>query len=75
MKILVKVKTGAREEKVEKTGDGEFKIWVLERPEKGKTNKAVLRALARHLGVAQWRVELRSGFSSKSKVFEVSQIM
>jgi len=67
MKILVKVKTGAREEKIESAGNGEFKIWVQERPEKGKANEAVRKVLARHLGVVQWRVELRSGFPQNQK--------
>lgn len=72
MKISVKVKAGAKQEKIEKHSPDEYSVWVREPAKEGKANDAVRKALAEHFGVAQWRVELVSGFSSKSKVFEIA---
>jgi uncharacterized protein YggU (UPF0235/DUF167 family) len=73
MKIFVKAKPGVREEKVEKLEDGSFVVSVKEPPIQGKANIAILKALAVHFGVSPSDVRLVSGFSSKQKVFEISE--
>ncbi len=72
MKIFVKAKPGAREEKIEKVGENEFKVSVKELPIKGKANFAIERALAEYFKVSISNIKLVSGFSSKNKVFEIT---
>ncbi|MFZ3031426.1 MAG: DUF167 domain-containing protein [Candidatus Moraniibacteriota bacterium] len=69
MRLFVTVKTAAREEKVEEKDATHFAVSVKAQPIDGKANVAVAKALARHLGVAPSRLSLRSGATSKSKVF------
>ncbi len=46
MKIIVKVKTSARENTIKKIDDASFVIAVKVRPIDGKANDAVIKALA-----------------------------
>jgi len=70
MKIFVKAKPGAKQEKI--TVDGtHLTIAVKEPPKDGKANAAIIRVLADHFNVPPATVQLISGFSSKNKVFEI----
>lgn len=69
MRLFVTVKTAAREEKVEEKDTTHFVVSVKAPPIDGKANIAVAKTLSRHLGVAPSRLSLRSGATSKSKVF------
>jgi len=71
MKIFVKAKPSAKEERIEKTDEINFIVWVKEPPKNGKANKAIIKALACYFNVSLSRVNLVSGFSSKQKVFEI----
>ena len=71
MRISVKAKPGAKEEKIEQVGENEFKISVKEPPQKGRANFAIERALAGYFKVSVYNVKLISGFSSKNKIFEI----
>lgn len=71
MRIFVTVKTRAREERVESIDASHLVVMVKALPVEGRANEAVVRALARHLGVAKTQLRLVSGATSKSKVLEV----
>lgn len=71
MKISVKVKPNAKQEKIEKINVNHFLIWVKEKPQEGKANKAVIKVLAEYFGVSQSRVVLLKGHSAKEKIFEI----
>ena len=71
MKIFVKAKPSAREEKIEKISETNFIVWVKEPPIKGKANRAIVKAIAAHFNVAPSQVRLVSGSSSRQKVFEI----
>jgi len=71
MKIFVKVKTGAKEEKIEKTDESNYLVSVKERPKKGLANKAVVRILSRYFKVPQKSVVIVSGFSSRQKLIKI----
>jgi len=73
MKIFVKVKPKAREEKVIKLSDTNFKVWVKEAPEKGRANNAVLKVLADYFGTSQSNIKIISGSTSKLKVIEIEK--
>ena len=53
MRIRVRVKPGAREEKVSREPDGSLRVSVKARAQEGKANEAVVKAVARFLRRAQ----------------------
>jgi len=71
MKISVKVKAGARQAKVEKVAEGQYKVWVKAPADKGKANEAVVEGLSEHLKVSKSRIEILSGHTSSQKKVEI----
>ena len=83
MKILVKVKSSAKRELVERVGEPAlntrgtkvlmdfYNVWVKEEAVDGKANEAVIRAIAKHLKVPASSVRIKSGRESRQKVIEV----
>ena len=71
MRIFVTTKTNAKIEKVECLDETHYKVSTKATPIEGKANQALIKILAKHLGVAKSRITLRSGESSKQKVFEI----
>ncbi|MBI2024635.1 MAG: DUF167 domain-containing protein [Candidatus Harrisonbacteria bacterium] len=78
MRIIVHAHPRAKEEKVEKisvpdsgSDQKEYKVSVKEPPVKGLANAAIAKALAQYFNIALPRVRLVSGFSSKTKIFEI----
>lgn len=72
MKIIVSVKTGAKKTEVIILDAKHFAVHVTKFPEKGKANDAVIKALAKHLGISSSRIILLRGERSKNKLFEIS---
>ena len=71
MKIFVSVKSGAREDEIEKIDNTHYIISVKERPVKGQANRGVVRVLADYLGVAKSKIKMTSGFTSSQKTLEI----
>ncbi|MFZ2970215.1 MAG: DUF167 domain-containing protein [Minisyncoccia bacterium] len=81
MRIFVKAKPLAREERIEKidppaprlrrAGEEHFIICVKEPPRQGRANEAIREKLAIYFQVSVSQVILKSGFSSKNKMFEI----
>ena len=71
MKILVSVKTNAREDLVEKLGEKEFLIKTKELPINGRANLAIIELLADYLEIAKSEIQIVSGFGSKRKILEI----
>ncbi len=59
------------EEKVEKIDESHFLVCVKEPPQNGLANKAIVRAVANYFKVAQSRVVVKKGFTSKQKIIEI----
>ena len=72
MKIFVKVKPRAKENKIERVGDTNFNVWVKEPPVDGKASKAVLRAIADYFAVPLSKVKMISGSGSRQKIIEIT---
>jgi uncharacterized protein (TIGR00251 family) len=72
VKIRVKVKPNSRIEEISQEG-GNFTIRVKEPAEEGKANLAVIKLLARYLGVPQSRVRIVSGLTSRNKSVTVQE--
>lgn len=73
MRIFVRAKPGAREEKVERIDENNFAVSVKEPPVQGRANTAIMKALAEYFKVSHLQVQLISGFSSKQKIFEIEK--
>lgn len=50
-------------------GEGALKVTVTTAPENGKATQAVRALLAKAMGIAASHIELRSGTTSRSKIF------
>jgi uncharacterized protein (TIGR00251 family) len=70
MKIVVTVKPGSSKEKVEKKEDG-YLVHVKEPPVEGKANRAVIKLLAKFLGISSEGIKILSGKKSKRKLIEI----
>jgi uncharacterized protein (TIGR00251 family) len=71
MKISIKVKPNAYEQKVEKIDENNFVVSVKEPPQNGLANKGIVKALANYFNVAQSRIVIKKGFTSKNKIIEI----
>lgn len=71
MRIFVKVRPGAGSDKVEKTDDTHYVVWVKEPPQKGQANKGVIRVLASFFNKPKTLVVVKSGQNSPTKVIEI----
>ena len=71
MKIFVKAKPNAKEERVEKIDSAHFVVSVKEPPIQGRANQAIVRALAEFFGVSVSRVTIISGHTSRSKLIDI----
>ena len=71
MKINVKAKPSAKEEKVEKIDEQNYIVSVKEPPIKGKANEAIKNALAVYFKTGSSRVKIVSGYSSRNKIIEI----
>jgi hypothetical protein len=71
MRIFVKAKPNAKEEKVEKIGEFDYRVSVREAPIKGKANEAIINALAEYFKVPKVSVRIIAGPTSRNKIIDV----
>ena len=71
MRLRVRVKPGARVDSVSREPDGSLLVSVRARPQEGKANDAVVKAVAKFLRVPKSSVQITSGLSSRTKTLEV----
>jgi len=69
MRIIVKVKTGAKKEGVEK--EDYFKVSVKALPVKGKANREVIKLIADYFKTDTSRIRIVSGIKSSKKVIDI----
>ncbi|MBU2639404.1 MAG: DUF167 domain-containing protein [Nanoarchaeota archaeon] len=68
MEIKAIVKPKARENKVEKINENEYKVSVKEKAEDNKANLAVVKLLSKFF---KKQVRIKSGLRSKTKIIDV----
>lgn len=72
MKIPARLKPNSRHrEEVVVGGDGTYIIYTKAPAIEGRANVAAIKLLAKYFGVAQSRVKLVRGATSKYKVFDI----
>ena len=52
-------------------GDQQLAVYVTAPPDKGKANEAMIRLLAKHLGIAPSRLQILRGETSRNKLVKV----
>ena len=72
MRYNIKVKTHAKQEKVEKIDENNFLVNVKEPATENRANEAVVKVLANFFGVSKSRVEIIKGLKSKNKVISIN---
>ena len=71
MKIIVKTKPGAKENKIEKVDEANYIVHIKEPPKDGKANAALVKFLAEYFDVSPSMVEIISGYMARVKVIEI----
>jgi len=71
MKIYLKVKTKAKEDKIEKVSENTFFIFVKEPPERGRANAKIIKLFSKYFKVSQSDIRICSGATSKTKIIEI----
>jgi uncharacterized protein (TIGR00251 family) len=72
VELPVKALAGSRRNEIRGVVNGMLKVSVTAVAEKGKANQAIIKLLAKELGIAKSRIELISGPTSSAKKFLVS---
>lgn len=68
MIVKVKIKTGAREQNIEKINKNEYKVSLNSRPVKGEANRELLKLLKNYFGKT---AEIVSGSTSRVKIIKL----
>jgi uncharacterized protein (TIGR00251 family) len=71
-RLSIHATPGARRELVGGSHNGALRVAVTAPADQGKANKAIIKALARALGVSQSQIELIRGPTSRRKVFAIA---
>ncbi len=71
VRLKLHVTPGARDDRIVGWREGSLRLRVRARPEKGRANEAVLRLLARRLGLRRASVSIVRGAASRDKLVEV----
>ena len=71
MRVFVLAKPHARQERIEVIDKTHLKISVTEPPEDNRANHAIIGLLARHFTVPLANIYLKSGATSRNKIFEI----
>ena len=70
--LSIVVKPGKKATRVTKIDATHYVVEVTARPEKGKANEAVLKALAKYLTIPVSRLRILSGATSHNKIVDIT---
>jgi uncharacterized protein len=71
MKLQVKVKPNAKQQRILEADDGSLTIYLKSPPVDGKANAELIQLLAQKFNVAKSQVSIKSGLSAKIKLIEI----
>jgi len=66
----IRVTPHAKQNKVVET-DGVLRVYTTVAPENGRANDAVIKALAKHFGVAKSQIKIVRGIAARDKIIEI----
>lgn len=58
---------------MQEQGDGSYEVHLKEKPIDGKANEALIKVLAKHFGIRQQDVRIKTGTSSRNKIVEIEK--
>ena len=70
--LPVQARPGAKQNGITGEHNGSLKVSVTQAPEKGKANEALIRVLAKQLGLKKSQITLVSGQTSMRKKFRLT---
>jgi uncharacterized protein len=71
MRIYVKVITKSSQNKVEKIGNDDYKVWTTVLPVKGKANEAAIELLADFFSVSKSQIKISGGKTTNRKIVDI----
>lgn len=71
MRIFIKVKCNAKENRIISVNDNNLIVYVTEPPIAGKANKAIIKLLSEHFKIPQSKIILEKGLKSKHKIVSI----
>jgi uncharacterized protein len=72
MKIIVKTKPGAKQDKIEKVDEANYIVYIKEPPIDGRANAALVKLLAEYFDISPSLIEIISGYMARVKVIEIN---
>lgn len=72
--LSIRVTPRASRERIERSEEGEWKVYVTAPPVGGQANRAVCELVARKLALSKSAVSIRSGHTSRTKVLAIDGI-
>jgi uncharacterized protein (TIGR00251 family) len=69
MKLKIKIHPNSSQNRIEKISDLDYEVWIKEKPVNNKANLELIKILKKYF---KKDVEIKSGFSSRNKIIEVS---
>ncbi|MEO0092225.1 MAG: DUF167 domain-containing protein [candidate division WOR-3 bacterium] len=74
MRIFIKVKCNAKENRIISVNDNKLIVYVTEPPIEGKANRALIKLLSEHFKIPQSNIILEKGLKSKHKIVLIKNI-
>ena len=74
MKITVKVKPNAKENKVEEMGKDQYRVKVKAPPKENKANREVIETLAEYFRIPKSCVSILAGLKSSEKIVKIEKV-
>ena len=71
IKVTPKAKTERIKKEIKPDGSVLYKVYVCAAPENGKANAAVIKLLAKALGLAKSQLAITHGLASREKVIKI----
>lgn len=72
MKVSVRVKPQAKQDKIEKIGLNDYIVWVKAKAIEGKANQAVIKILSEYFHTPKSKIILIKGTKFRDKIFMVN---
>lgn len=74
MKLSVKVKPNAKQQKIEEDGAGNLVVWLKSPPTEGKANRELIELLSKKFQIPKSQISLKSGQASRQKIIEITGV-
>jgi hypothetical protein len=70
--LRIRIKPNAKQSRIEQTDTGEWVVSLQAPPVDGQANQALIKLLTKEWGIAQSRIQIKSGQTSRHKLIEIT---